>query len=83
MLRFGSLSNLSLRARTPVAIAGLGSSHASAASSRHPAVFSMFGLLRAVGACRTNKLLQVTFDPLSTFAAATVAIASNAPKLRR
>ena len=30
-----------------------------------------------------NKLLQVTFDPPPTFAAAKAGVASNAPELRR
>ena len=82
---FGSavLSSLDVRARTPGAFALAGSSHAFVASFQRPAAFIMFGLLAFVEACRSNKLLQVTFDPLSTFAVAKAAIASNAPERGR
>ena len=82
---FGSvvLSSFGVRARKPSASVWLGSNHSLVASSQRPAAYTMFGLLKAVGACRSNKLLQVTFDPLPTFAAAKAGIASNAPEPRR
>ena len=82
---FGSvvLSNLGVRARTPGALVWLGSNHSLVASSWLPAAASQFGLLRAVKACRSNKLLQVTFDPSLSFATAKSRAASNAPEPRR
>ena len=82
---FGSvvLSNLGVRARTPSALVWLGSNQSLVASSWLPAAASQFGLLRAVKACRSNKLLQVTFDPLPIFADAKTGTASNAPEPRR
>ena len=83
MFGWAVLSSLGVRARTPGAFALAGSSHAFVASSQRPAAFIMFGLLGGVEACRSNKLLQVTFDPLPTFAAAKAGTASNAPEPRR
>ena len=82
---FGSavLLGLGLGARKPGAFVWFGSNHSLVASSWLPAAASQLGLLRAVETCRSNKLLQVTFDPLPTFAAAKAGTASNAPKLRR
>ena len=82
---FGSavLSSFGAGTRKPGASAWPGSNHSLVASFRRPAVVSMFGLLRAVEACRSNKLLQVTFDPLPIFADAKTGTASNAPEPRR
>ena len=82
---FGSavLSSLGVRARTLGAFTLAGSGHAFVASFQRPAAFTMFGLLGAVEACRSNKLLQVTFDPSLSLATAKPRAASNAPKLRR
>mgnify|MGYP000666337948 CR=1 FL=1 len=77
------LSSLGLRFRRPAAFALSGSSHALVASFQRPTAFTMVGLLGAVEACRSNKLLQVTFDPLPTFATAKAGTASNAPEPRR
>lgn len=83
MFGWAVLSSFGVRARKPSASVWRRSNHSLVASSRRPAAFSMFGLLRAGEACRSNKLLQVTFDPLPTFAAAKAGAASNAPEPRR
>ena len=83
MFGWAVLSSLGVRTRKPGASVWLGSHHSLVASSWLPAAASKFGLLRAVEACRSNKLLQVTFDPLPTFAAAKAGTASNAPEPRR
>ena len=83
MVSSAVLSSLGVRARELGAFVWLGSNHPLVASSWLPAAASQFGLLRAGEACRSNKLLQVTFDPLPTFAAAKAGTASNAPEPRR
>ena len=83
MFGWAVLSSLDVRARTPGAFALAGSSHAFVASFQRPAAFIMFGLLAVVEACRSNKLLQVTFDPSLSFASAKPRAASNAPEPRR
>ena len=83
MFGLAVLLGLSVGAQKLSASVRRDSNHSLVASSQVPTALSIVGLLRVFGACRSNKLLQVTFDPLPTFATAKAGTASNAPEPRR